>query len=149
MRLLSTLLASTVLATFNCSALDYKILPGSFCKAKDGAQESFLLREYGAIQNTASSDVGVICPVINDVTNETAVNRSQITVDFGPYIRACNVKAASADVISTNNNSLGTTNGPQTFVLSNNITVGEQSSRYYVDCTLPPNGKIYQYKTGE
>ena len=147
MRLLS--LMFVMLSSLHAFALDYKILPGSFCKAKDGSQESLLVREHGTVKNGSSTDVSVVCPVINDVTNETAINRSEITIDFGQYIRSCNMKAASANTISTNNTSLGTTNGPQTFVLMNEVSVGQQSSRYYVDCTLPPQGTIYQYKVGE
>ena len=130
------------------ASADAKVLPGSNCSAMYGSQAASLNKvNSGVIENVGSSTIQVICPLITDVTDETAINSSYI------YVRPsqtetlqCNAFAVSSSGAEGSSGAVATAGATiKKMVFSNNVANGSKYSRYFMTCNLSPGAQVIQY----
>jgi len=142
---------SFILAPTSATAgLDYKILPGAACSSVVGAKESSVGRLGGEIVNTSSSEITVSCPVVNDTTGETAINRSEVTLKPKGKAMSCSMSARRKNGSITSTKTVSSSYKVTVSLnFVSNITASQSESQYYMDCRLPSGTSVVQYKTGE
>ena len=132
------------------SALDYKILPGAACSSVDGSKEASVRRSGGEVVNIGSSEITVSCPVVNDVTGETAINTSEVTLKPNGNATSCSMTARRKNGSLTSTRSVSSSYDITVSLnFESNITASQKESQYYMDCRLPAGSSVVQYKTGE
>lgn len=149
-------LVTLLLAAMPAYGKDTKIYNGAGCHAWDGADEQYLRRGFGGIENnSAVAGVNVFCPIVRD--NEKGRNglkHASIRVQSA-NLMLCTIWSNRADSESINDPSLDeSTDDSRTsddrpvtirFRLKNSAKLGS----YGLGCGLPVGGKIFSYKIVE
>ncbi len=128
---------------------DYKTFHGSSCQPYTGSQQRDIDHRDNGLYNRGSGTRTVVCPIVRDNVNKTRGIWTDIFVNNPSRSRfSCWVDSRGkfGNVIEWRNR---VTNAPGNQTLHIDIYNMAKDGNFNLYCSVPKNGRIASYKTGE
>jgi hypothetical protein len=133
-------------------ALDYKVYPGSGCQPVVGAQSGSFRRDNGSITYVGTDSGGFVnCPLERDWIPASA------SLDPGAWVASPNGGVLICEFYSKGQRGnhvdsvfrSTTASTPTPLIFSGRPIRTEGAGSYYIQCKLPPQGRVINYSIGE
>lgn len=133
------------------SYADYKVYPGSGCLPNVGKDSNVLNRDIQGIINVGFETAFVNCPIVRDRLEASplldpgikVVSRNGTNLSCTFYSMDQNGRALDSVYKSTSSTV------PTSLIFSGRKLQNQAAGYYFIQCILPPGGRVIQYSIGE
>ena len=140
-----TITLITIFSINTIKAGDEKIQGGAICKAQDGDQADDLHHNSGYVTNIASSNRGLICPIMRDKV-ESEMNSIVVNGTNSSGTTTCKFRQRSYDGLGGYGQTISATGSNWELEFDDSHWSTRSYYYYYFYCSLAPNSKIYRFR---